>query len=121
QNRRARERVDVAQRVQRPVIQAEQRRLTAVVEQHTDAAAGDQGVVRPGGCPHPSTSSITEQRHNFSSSSPRYRGIPMGTGTLRPACSVNDTVEATASGALTKETKRDSLSGSSSTPFHSHA
>ena len=35
QDRRAGERVDIAQRVQRPVVQPEQRRLRAVVEQHT--------------------------------------------------------------------------------------
>ena len=42
-------------------------------------------------------------------------------GTLRPDRSVNSTVGSATSGALTNETNRDSLSGSSSTPFHSQA
>src|SRR3954468_18033314 len=42
-------------------------------------------------------------------------------GTMRPDCSVNSIVGSATSGALTNETNRDILFGSSSTPFHSHA
>ena len=46
-------------------------------------------------------------------------GMPMGT--LRPDRRSNSTVGSASSGALTNDTNRDSFSGSSSTPFHSHA
>ena len=44
--------------------------------------------------------------------------MPMGT--LRPIFWVNSTVGIRSSGALTNETNRESFSGSSRTPFHSH-
>jgi sirohydrochlorin ferrochelatase len=45
QHRRTGERVDVAQRVQRSVIEAEQCRLDPLIEQHADAAAGNQELI----------------------------------------------------------------------------
>src|SRR5258707_14213973 len=101
----------------RSVVQPEQRRLAAVVEQHTNTTTGDEVVVCAGGRPH---RNVVEKCHRSSLTYERTCGMPMGTGTLRPARSVNVTVSSTASGALTKDTNHDSVSGSSSTPFHSH-
>src|SRR5215212_3710642 len=108
------ERVDVADGVHSAVVQAEERGLRAIGQQYADSATRDEAVV--GARPRP-YSNVVDQDHV----SAPFRTVGMGIGTMRPCRSVNVTVGSGASGALPNETNRDSLSGSSSTPFHSQA
>src|SRR5271157_4579564 len=73
EHRRPGERVDVTHRAHRAVVQPEQRRLGAVVEQHTDAAARYEAVVGAGGGPY---LNVVEQCHL---NSQFLRSCPHGT------------------------------------------
>ena len=87
----------------------------AAGKQHAHAAV--TGSAGHSACGRPDLN-VVEQSHFWLPSD--MSACP--SGTMRPdRASVNSTVGSATSGALTNETNRDSFSGSSSTPFHSHA